>query len=178
MTELTQEYLKECLHYSPDTGVFTWLERPLEHFKSDSYFKSWNRKYSGKVAGSAKKQWRTSYILIRINSKTYRAHRLAWLHHQGEFPKNQIDHIDGNGLNNKINNLRDVTHGENMRNKRLQLNNTSGVKGVYWRKLKQKWQADICISGKRNHLGYFKNKEDAAAARKEAELKHGYTHII
>jgi len=178
MSELTQSYLKECLHYCPETGVFTWLKRPRDHFKTERYCKNWNVQFSGKVAGAPDKSKRTFYIRIGLNSKKYRAHRLAWLYQYGELPKNQIDHIDGDGTNNKISNLRDVTQSENQRNSRLPLNNTSGVKGVTWLKSRQKWVAHLQLNGRKKHLGCFDTVEDAEKARKDAELKLGYTHII
>ena len=178
MSELTPSYLKECLHYCPETGVFTWRERPVNHFKSETARKAWNTRYSGKKCGTAHSSCRTFYSFIAINSKRYYAHRLAWLYQYGEFPKNHIDHIDGDGINNKINNLRDVTCSENRRNTRLPTNNSSGVKGVTWRKNDKKWQAQLKINGKNHHLGCFSTIEEAAAAREFAELKFGFTHNI
>ena len=114
------------------------------------------------------------YLLVKIDSKFYRAHRLIWLLHYGEWPKQFIDHIDGNGLNNRIENLRDVSNAENGRNQRKHFNNTSGVVGVYWGKQRAKWRATINVEGKLIHLGYFADKAEAAAARKAAEIKYNY----
>ena len=85
-----------------------------------------------------------------------------------------IDHIDGNGLNNKRNNLRIVTHTQNMFNRRLRVDNASGFKGVFWHKHTKKWASEIVANKIRHHLGYFKTPEDAHAAYIAAAKKlHG-----
>lgn len=82
------------------------------------------------------------------------------------------DHIDRNELNNRRYNLRICTHKENCQNRGMYSNNTSGVKGVYWAKLIQKWTARIQIDGKNTNLGSFIEKEDAIIARLKAELQY------
>jgi len=85
-----------------------------------------------------------------------------------------IDHVDGCSLNNQKNNLRICTHAENMRNKKLHTNNTSGFKGVYWNKHNKKWMAFIRINYKQLHLGLFIDPIDAARAYNAAAIKfHG-----
>lgn len=177
MSELTQEYLKECLHYNPESGEFTWNVRPRHHFRTDPIYKMWNTHYSNKPAGSkvTPEKSRTSYLWIGIDGKNYRAHRLAWLYVHGAWPDNSIDHIDGSGLNNKLINLRDVTNRQNQMNRKTQLNNTSGFTGVVWDKNHKKFQARIKINGKQKNLGSYNTLEAAAAARAAAELEHGYT---
>lgn len=91
----------------------------------------------------------------------------------GEQPIN-IDHIDGNGLNNKWSNLRSVSHSVNGKNQKKHKTNTSGVSGVYYRKDSNRWRARIMVDDKAISLGTFKNKDDAIAARKEAEIKHNF----
>lgn len=83
-----------------------------------------------------------------------------------------IDHVDGNGLNNSRTNLRHATHKENMRNRKLQTNNTSGFKGVYWKPIKQKWEAAIRISNQYKYLGAFISKVEAARAYNRAAIEH------
>ena len=177
MSELTQSYLKEALHYNPKTGEFTWNVRPRSHFRTDRGLIAFNCKFAGKPAGCKQtpKRRRSSYIHIKINNKTHYAHRLAWLYMFGEWPENHIDHIDGNGLNNRLENLRDVSNRGNSMNQKTPLNNTSGVKGVYWNKECKKWRARIMINGKSKSLGYHTTLEAAAAARAAAALEHGYT---
>jgi hypothetical protein len=89
-------------------------------------------------------------------------------------PEHGIDHEDGNGLNNRWENLRDVTRLENMRNRRKYKNNTSGVVGVVWNKARGKWQVQIKVKGTLIFLGYFVNKDDAIKARKKADIKYGF----
>lgn len=143
--ELTQEVLQELLHYNPETGVFTWNNRDLKYFShckfSQRACKIWNAKFANKEAKNKSKQdkkTRTSYVRIRItlNKKTklYKAHRLVFLYLDGKLPPEQVEHIDGNGLNNKRNNLRKVREGENHKNMPMQKNNTSGCTGVTWNK--------------------------------------------
>ena len=159
---MEQDELKAILLYSKKTGDFTWKER------------RGSRAAKGSVAGSEHRHRGKKYWRIRLNKKIYYAHRLAWLYVNGEFPELEIDHIDGNGLNNSWSNLREVTRTENNRNKRLCNNNTSGVTGVHWFKASKKWQAQIRYEGKSVHLGYFKYKEEAIKVRRQAEIDYGY----
>jgi hypothetical protein len=92
----------------------------------------------------------------------------------GSWPVDQIDHINGNTKDNRLENLRDVSNRENLRNQKIPKNNTSGTLGVSFDKRKQNYQASIKINGKRKHLGYFKNKEEAIAARAVANIKYNF----
>ena len=114
------------------------------------------------------------YHRMTINRKTYHAHRIAWLLTYGSWPEDQIDHINGNGLDNRLENLRDVSHRENLRNKQIYKNNTSGTIGVSFDKSKQSYVAGIMINGKHKNLGVFKNKEEAIAARAAANIKYNF----
>lgn len=95
--------------------------------------------------------------------------------HNGPIPKGyQIDHLDHNRYNNRIENLRLVTNQENHRNMPIRKDNCSGYTGVRWVIDRGKWSATICIDGKTKHLGLFRDKDDAIAARQEAEIKYGF----
>lgn len=83
-----------------------------------------------------------------------------------------VDHINGDGLDNRRCNLRVCSRAENLRNARVGQRNTSGYKGVSWQKDKRRWRAEITVNYKRIRLGEFKHLQDAVAARKEAERKH------
>lgn len=86
----------------------------------------------------------------------------------------QVDHIDGDGLNNRRSNLRIVTAAQNAQNGKFRRNNKSGIKGVYWHKSKGKWDASITVNRKLIHLGQFAKIEDAASAYAEASARlHG-----
>jgi hypothetical protein len=105
------------------------------------------------------------YIVTLKNNKKHRVHRLV----ANAFvpnPENklEVDHIDGNALNNHYTNLRWATRHEQMRNTKKPVNNTSGTKGVSWKKDKVKWKAYCSLNGKQYHFGYFDNIEDAKKA--------------
>lgn len=86
----------------------------------------------------------------------------------------ETDHVNGNGLDNRRRNLRNVTKQQNSFNQRLAVNNTSGAKGVSWEQREGKWRAQINVSGKNRHLGLFNSIEDAAAAYAKASIdQHG-----
>ena len=113
------------------------------------------------------------YVHVKIFNKLYKVHRLIFLLHHGYMPK-CIDHIDRDPSNNKIENLREATSAQNQQNTKVRTDNTSGVKGVFWRKSEKKWSAQCIANGKRNSLGSFSNIEDAAAAvRQFREQHHG-----
>lgn len=169
---LTQEILKTLLDYSPDTGFFTWKERSLELFRSSQFQKIFNSRHARKEAGCFDSG--RGYWLIRINKKLYQAHRLAWLYMAGEWPTDQIDHIDGNPLNNKWENLRTVSQQENSRNSKLSATSTSGVTGVSWDTRRGNWRAHITVDAKQKYLGAFDKKEDAIIARQDADIKYGF----
>jgi hypothetical protein len=102
------------------------------------------------------------------------AHRLAWLWMIGEWPAEEIDHIDGNPLNNRWKNLRLATRGENQFNRGADYTNTSGYKGVTYHKQCRKWVARIGHKRKSYHLGLFETAKTAHAAYCEAAIRlHG-----
>ncbi|QHQ14530.1 hypothetical protein GMW39_00715 [Pectobacterium parmentieri] len=159
--------LRQLLNYDPDSGVFTWKERPA-YFRA---YKTWNKKYSGTVAGKTN---RDGYIQISIRNVSYRAHRLAWLFVNNEDPGELIiDHINGVRNDNRINNLRKTTYSGNAHNKGCQKNNTSsGIKGVHWNKRDRRFNASIHINKKHHYLGSFKTAEEAAMAVNAGFIKY------
>src|SRR5699024_10372797 len=169
---LSHEYLLSILDYNPETGIFKW--KYANKLRRDS-------PNIGDIAGTTIDY--KGYSNIVIGQNVYKAHRLAWFYQYGKWPDDnmEIDHIDGNPLNNKINNLRLVSGMQNSRNRKMHINNTSGHTGVYWHKKHQKWVAAIG-NGKRKNvralydcLGYFDNYEDDVKAREAAEIKYNYT---
>ena len=176
MNTLTKEYLDRFYQYDEMTGIIIWKQRPESDFVSTSRYLAWNKRYSGKSVGTRIKQERSgkSYLRVFFEKKNYMIHRLAWLLHYGSFPVKQIDHINGDGCDNRIDNLRDVTHLENCRNVRLMSHNTSGCSGVCFDKSKGKWRAAMYIDNGKVHLGTFTEKSDAIKARKSAEKEMGY----
>lgn len=162
--KLTQCQLKQLLHYDPDTGVFTWVVDLGP-----------GRPNAGDVAGREQvKKSSKKYRDICIRGKRYYAHRLAYLYMTGENPANEIDHINGNGVDNRWCNLRSVTTLENSQNTRQRPDNTSGVTGVHRNKLTGKWEVFINSNRTRHYLGLFSDFFEAVCARKSAEVKHGF----
>ncbi|MFZ4147555.1 HNH endonuclease signature motif containing protein [Enterobacter ludwigii] len=153
-----------------DDGLLYWSD---EYLSKPKMFNISKNKHAGHIFKDKKRK--TSYIIIRYQDKIYQAHRIIWEMFNGVIPDGmQIDHEDGNGLNNSINNLRLVSLSDNLKNKSKYCNNTSGVAGVSWHKTHKKWVSYISNSGKRITLGYFTNLDDAIAARKQAESTYGY----
>lgn len=148
-------YIREILNYCPETGILTWKKRVA------------NRVRIGDVAGysDGKK------ITFGIKGKLYLAHRVAWVLVHGEWPEQDIDHINGNPLDNRLENLRSVPHTANMFNRKKYANNTSGFKGVVFHKGSQKWTASITANNKAKFLGNFDRKEDAAKAYELAAME-------
>ena len=153
---ITQNKLKELLHYDPETGLFTRLVTTAHHAKA------------GQVAGSVGHH---GYIVIRIEGKLYLAHRLAWLYCSGNFPQHGIDHINRVTNDNRLSNLRPANQLENGQNQVRRKNNASGHTGVSWWNRNNKWRAGITVNRKNINLGYFSKIEDAVAAYAEAKSR-------
>jgi hypothetical protein len=174
--DLNQKFLKECLHYNPLSGKFTWLERPLSHFKDARAMKITNTQKAGTIAGHSSKNKDSGKMYTRIKlSKLglFLAHRLAFLYMEGYMPE-QVDHDDSNGLNNAWSNLNRSNPDDNHRNMRKSKNNTTGVTGVYLDRRSGNYFARINHNKKIIPLGYFSNFNEAVKARRNAELQYGY----
>lgn len=152
---ITQWDIQQELSYNPDTGIF-------RRMKNQSQMRI------GDIAGHE----RRGYICIRMFGKKYYAHNLAWLYMTGRFPELILDHIDGDGLNNRWNNLREATLSQNSMNAKLSKNNTSGYKGVSWCNNKKMWRASIYFEGKSINLGGFKDVHEAGLAAQNARKKY------
>ncbi len=149
------------------------LHRFFEYKEGDLYWKIKTAKHI-KIGAKAGSLSSNGYIGLRFNNVDYKMHRIIWCYHFGQIAnKLQIDHIDGNRANNKIENLRLATCSQNSsNNKRAYGNSKSNILGVDWSKASSKWRARICKNNKQIHLGWFTNQEDAIAARKAAESQH------
>lgn len=134
---LTQAELQAQLHYNANTGLFTWIESKKGVNKNT-------------VAGFINDN---GYMIIGINQKEYRAHRLAWLYVYGYIPE-YIDHINNIKDDNRLVNLRPATKQQNAFNTKIYSTNTSKVKNVSWSKSRSKWKSYIKLNGKQIHLGY------------------------
>jgi hypothetical protein len=136
----------------------------------------WMGKNVGEEAGTQRTDADgMTYRSVSIKYKIFMSHRVAWLLHYGRWPAMQIDHKDGDGLNNRIGNLSEVTNKQNAMNQKLNAKNSSGVTGVRWHKLAKKWTARIVQDQREIYLGLFESFEDAVRARKEAESKYGFS---
>lgn len=159
---LTQERLKELLSYNKETGQFHWA------------MSRGNKVKKGELAGSAKSG--RGYFIIWIDYRAHLAHRLAWLYVTGQHPKNQIDHINGDKLDNAFANLRDVSQAINNQNRR-RANATSRTNtlGVFMRG--EYFSARIRVGKRLIYKGVFKTSEEAHAAYVKAkrELHEGCT---
>lgn len=160
------EYFKECFTLT-DEGILLWKERPREHFQRE---KDWKRHLhkAGQEAGHKKKGRYTFYKRVKLLGSTIEVHTICWCIYYNEFPKDSIDHIDGNGLNNRKSNLRDHS---NSKNKVIGKLNKSGCMGIHWHKTKKLWIA----TGEHKQLAATANLFEAVCARKSWENKNGYT---
>lgn len=154
---LTKERLTEMLSFNADEGRFYW-SAPVRGIRV------------GMQAGSYDAH---GYGQIRIDRRIYKEHHLVWLWMTGEFPKNQIDHINHDRRDNRPSNLRETTNTENHRNRPMQRNNTSGYVGVYLDR-RGGYVSYITLDGVRKSLGRFNNLHDAIAARKQANVHYGF----
>lgn len=143
--KLTQARLNELMRYDPNTGVFTRLVRTSMNTK---------------VGDSVGSMHRTGYLYAMVDYETFPVHHLAWFHVHGVMPTYSIDHINGIKHDNRISNLRDIPHMQNTQNEiRPRSNNTSGYLGVYYRKERNTWVAQLRINGRNKRFGSFKTPE-------------------
>lgn len=167
--------LRELLSLNPETGRLTWRKREPRHFtdgrhSADHQCANWNARFEGKEAFYSvdTQGYRHGYIFNRIFS----AARVVFALVHGSWPAHHIDHINGVKTDDRPANLRDVTQQENMRNRALSSNSSTGVHGVS--KHLGKYEAYIQVDKKRKRLGRFDQLADAVKARQAAELEHGY----
>jgi len=156
---LTVERLRELLKYDPETGIFT---RKVANSR---------RVKVGDEAGTLST---SGYVQIRIGYQRYSAHRLAWFYMTGDWPDQNIDHINCIRDDNRFANLREATFAENSGNASKRSDNSSGFKGVFFNKRTGAWMAAIQVRGKKQHLGYFGSAASAHAAYCVAAVRaHG-----
>ena len=158
-------YLRQRLRYEPETGKLFWLDH-------EGMSNSWRTRWVGKEAFTAQVN---GYRRGLIDGVRFYAHRVAYSIHHGECPCDQIDHINGVKDDNRISNLRAVNNHENQKNRSMRRDNKSGVNGVFWHNPTGKWTAQVRVDRRCKHLGLFDTIEEAVAARKEADIKYGFT---
>ena len=147
--------LRNFIYYDLATGDFFWRKN---HYCAKM----------GQLAGHRRKD---GYLIITINGRGYRAHRLAWLYVYGEDPKGEIDHVNGDPTDNRIVNLRIATRSQNVANTRKKNYSGNKLKGVTPTRNGVKYKAQIRINGKNTYLGTYSNEEEAHAAYKAAAEK-------
>lgn len=157
---LNSAVIEEWFFYHARTGKLFWKKKPNRRIRI------------GDEAGTVTNH---NYYQVTLHHKRYLVHNLIWIMHYGPIPQGfEPDHIDHNGLNNLIDNLRLVTHIKNLHNKSMQVNNSSGVNGVSYSTSHKKWRARIQVRGKEIFLGYFDSEKDGFDARKDAESKYKF----
>jgi hypothetical protein len=162
MIELNAEYLRSRFEYDPESGGLSWKNAK----------KRWKQKPAGSVhKGNAGK----IHLRVTLDKLGVYAHRIIWVLMTGEQPET-IDHIDGNGLNNKWSNLRSVKFSDNAKNQKKHVTNTSGYAGVSYRKDSGKWRARLMVDGKSISFGAFPTPEAAHNARLQAINNYGFHH--
>lgn len=148
---ISQEYLKLAFDYNKYTGILTRLSNGHKIQSTNS----------------------EGYIQVYIKGKAYPAHRVIWLYLYGEWPKNQIDHINGIRNDNRVENLRDVVQSKNMQNSKH--HRSGGLLGTSWNKRDKKWISTLIFNRQRYYLGYYNTGLEAhnAYMAKLAKLNNG-----
>lgn len=155
---ISVDELRQWVRYDPETGFLWWVKKPSSKAKMAS------------PAGSLRRDGRINF---RLKNKNYKAHRVCWALHYGSWPDKDIDHVNCNPSDNRIQNLRLATKAENNSNMRKKAGCSSRFKGVTWDKGWRCWRAYIRKNGTLHRLGNFSNEEDAHAAycKAAAEMK-------
>lgn len=155
-SKLTQERLKELVHYDPETGHFTWRV-------------TIRRARAGHRLGSTMP---IGYRVVWIDGVCCYEHRLAWLYMTGAHPTQHIDHISGDKGDNRWANLREATRSQNLQNMARRKDNQTGVKGVSWSNREQAYRARLYVHGREKQIGLFRTIDAARTAIEAAREKY------
>ena len=161
--DLTAQRAHDLFDYNPTTGVLV------------RKFWRGGRGGAGTTVGV---KTALGYLQIRVDGRHYLVHRVAWLMTHGNWPAEQIDHIDRVRDNNKLSNLREATNAENLRNKGQYRTNKSGATGVHFNRQRKKWEAAFVIDGARKYVGLYRSVEEASEARAEAQRGHAASRLL
>lgn len=156
-----RDFLLLVFDYQPETGHLIYRTRPVNHFSSEAKCRAWNKKNAGRRAGFV----RENYRCISIEGKAYPEHRVIWKMVNGADTLELIDHVNREGHDNRLSNLRIATHRENSYNVRRKRRGKSNLKGAIWHSGNKCWMSNIRMpSGERIHLGYYDTDKEAHAA--------------
>ena len=148
--------VKDYLEYNSDTGILTWIKSPVSNIPVGTQITRKNKQ---------------GYNICNLHGVTYYVHRVGWYLHTNSQPPEFIDHINRIKTDNYFSNLREATKSQNRQNIGIQRNNSSGYKGVSWKKEINKWVARIMLNNVSTHLGYFATPEEAYEAYISASKK-------
>ena len=164
MMEPSIDDLRKLLRYEPETGKLFWKRNSIRG-------KAWNSRYADRQAFTANHI--SGYKWGTVGNRQLLAHRVAWAIHMDEWPT-QVDHINGNRQDNRLENLRAVDQLSNSRNAARKSNNKSGFCGVYWSNHWQRWKAHIGVNYRRLHVATSECIAAAVIARHLAEIEYGF----
>lgn len=180
--EIQKAYFKwdDYFIFDAALGELIWKTRPVEFFKDESYQRRWNDRYAGKIAGAVN-PGANAYQRkeVAINGNRFKVHRIVYEMAVGPIKDGySIDHIDGNPLNNRVENLRQVLHSENHRNRKIQSNNKTGYSGIRFRS--GRYTARAKMNGVEKSLGSYETLQQALRARYSYLSQFGFTerHIF
>lgn len=157
---MNSEIANSIFRYDEFTGRLFWKVRPCKNIAAGSEIKT---------------MLANGYLAVRHQGKRYLVHRVVWLMKNGRWPDGQIDHLNHNRKDNRIENLRDVSASENQRNKSLHKNNSSGETGVSFHKRSSKWRVTYQgMNGKHVHVGLFGSFDEAVTAKAKAISEGGF----
>lgn len=157
---MTLDRLREVFDLDEATGVLRWRAKPSRFARSIKV---------GDVAGGSPNSH--GYLHVQLDGKQLKVHRVVFALANGFWPE-QVDHVNGVKTDNRPDNLRAATNAENGCNVGLRADNASGFKGVSWHKRDSKWRAQCRVDGRKHHVGYFTDKDAAAAAVQTFREKH------
>lgn len=157
---LTADQLRALFRYDPDTGHLLRLWPATR--KCDE-------RYVGAPIGHPSP---AGYTFVHVGKRKYLAHRLAWLWMTGQWPEHGVDHVNGDGMDNRWANLRAANQSQNGANRGPQANSRSGIKGVWFDRARGLWASMIVVRGRRYSLGRHPTKEAAADAYRDASIAH------
>lgn len=169
--------LRQLLRYDPEAGKVFWRRRSENDFPEgkttrEHRRKLFNSRFENQEAFTSRNDF--GHAVTSVQGIRYKAHRVIWAMVYDKWPKGEIDHINGVADDNRLCNLRDVSHKGNLRNQKLRSSNTSGVNGVSWAKREGKWKAHVTVDGKTRYLGMHDSIEAAASARAKADSLYGF----